>query len=161
LKRFSGACTSRHHQSPKDGLVRISLRSLFRKKAPAADVADRKRIFQERSAQEEAAMTPVREAAQAYNQSLSRRLPKEIWIDKKELRVQLGIRRHDQKYDVYEEVVWINYDLGRAEYKLSYFKGMKGEDKDMQILYFATAGDVIARMKEICESYFAAHHSGG
>ncbi len=131
---------------------------LFSNKKEATDASDAQKLaFRDRFQRSVEMIAPLSEKAAAYSKELGRRKPKEFWIESSEIRVFLGTRRNDTNYDVYEEVIWVHYDVDNSIFSVSVFRGMRGDDKMKETKEIETADEVFDFIKNMCETYFEKH----
>lgn len=132
---------------------------LFSKKKVKRDVESQKRleIFLQNEQEEIQRLKPIVENLETYDKELGRRLPKEFWVDGRQIRVFLGSRRHDTNYDLREEILWINYDLSTEKYQISHFSGQRGGNKEKNSRTIASPEEVFNFVKTACENYFSKH----
>ena len=105
-------------------------------------------------AREIEAMKSLADKLTSYGQTLSRRMPKEFWIESKSIRIFLGIRRHTDKLGLKEEIIWISFDPGSEKYRMSIFRGEHGMEKEMESKEFSVLESTFAFIKESCEVFF-------
>tara|TARA_B100000315_G_C14540101_1_gene570466 strand:- start:943 stop:1371 length:429 start_codon:yes stop_codon:yes gene_type:complete len=90
----------------------------------------------------------------SYSKTLSRRAPKEFWIESRVIRIFLGIRRHTDKFGLKEEVLWISFDSDTEKYRMSIFSGEHGLEKGMARKEFSALEPTFVFIKERCETFF-------
>ena len=128
-----------------------------RRKKVERDPESRKRL-EDFKRQEQAGidgMASLVESLEAYEKELGRRKPKEFWVDGQQVRIFLGRKSHDTNYDVYEEIIWIHFDVASGIFHLSHFRGQRGRDKEKQTLIRDDHASTFEYLKKSCESYFA------
>jgi hypothetical protein len=102
-------------------------------------------------------MLPLIESIKSYDKDLGRRKPKEFWIDGRQVRIFLGKKTHDTNYDVYEEIIWVHYEVASEDFHISHFRGQRGRDKEKETLTLEDHASAFAHLKDSCDSYFAQH----
>ena len=100
------------------------------------------------------AMKSLADKLLSYGKTLSRRAPKEFWIESKSIRIFLGIRRHTDKFGLKEEVLWISFDPEAEKYRISIFRGKHGMEKEMESKECSDLEPTFVFIKECCETFF-------
>ncbi len=100
------------------------------------------------------AMKSLADELLSYGKTLSRRTPKEFWIEGKVIRIFLGVRRHTDKFGLKEEVLWISFDPEAEKYRISIFRGKHGMEKEMESKECSDLEPTFVFIKESCEVFF-------
>ena len=104
------------------------------------------------------AMKSLADKLLSYGKTLSRRAPKEFWIESRAIRIFLGVRRHTNKFGLKEEILWVSFDPDTEKYRMSVFRGNHGDKKKMESKEFSTLESTFVFIKKYCETFF--HDAG-